>query len=175
MKILTLGYAIGVGLSAVGQPATAQQECDFAQVTNVRDLSEALSERAVQIVSRVQAPGWHQDRYLDAWVDPNVKSRLGSGDISGSPAEGLEGVHSLVTEMRPISYRYDAWGGIPRLIDGCTEHKVEIEFIEADGAAKSTVLFTFFGGRLTEAMGWRGSVRSGLLPEVELLSRPDSR
>jgi hypothetical protein len=69
---------------------------------------------------------------------------------------GLDGLRALTKEMKPASFRYFGWDGVPTPVqNSCAAEKVEVEFIDSTASVAFPVTFTFEAGRIVAAEGWR--------------------
>jgi hypothetical protein len=150
-------------MSVLASHAVAQG-CDLSNITHGRELHEALSRRAVEIVDRASTEGGGDDAPLSRLVRPEAVFNLGAGDVGGPLPDGPAGARALAATMRASSFRFYGWDYMNMPVDACAPQKVTVEFVDEIGGRSSQVEFAFEEGRLVSARGWQRSFSTGWLP-----------
>lgn len=144
--------------------ASISAGCDLAGIKSARATHDALSHRAIEIISlAADATGQSDDR-LATLIEPAAVFVLGAGDVGRPLGSGLQGVKGLAQAMRARSFRFYKLDYMDGPADACGELSVAIEFGNQAGTSVSSVEFFFRHGRLTGAKGWERSFQSGMLP-----------
>ena len=143
-----------------------QRGCDLADVDGSREVHDALSLRAVDIVARSASDAWSNDNQLRSLVSPSATFGLGSGDVGRPLATGRNGARALAILVDAQSYRFYGWDYMDLPANACAQRKISVEFVGRDGETSSIVEFTFDQARLIAATGWQRSFQSGPLTSV---------
>lgn len=154
---------LALALSLLASHAVAR-ECDLSDIRQGRELHEALSRRAVEVVDRASAEDEVSDDALSRLVLPQAIFSLGAGDVGRPLPEGPTGARALAATMRASSFRFYGWDYMNMPVDACAPQKVIVEFIDETGGYSSQVEFAFEEGRLVSARGWQRSFSTGRLP-----------
>jgi hypothetical protein len=154
------GLAIFTVCMSAPAPARASQ-CDFSAVSGWGELSDLLSQRAIQIVSHAATQGWQKDAKLRALMLPDAAFSLGASDVGRPFGQGVEAAHLLAKEIAADSYRYLRYSSIPMQVDPCAEHKITVDFLNTTHGDIATVEFVFRNGLLASASGWSTWFASG--------------
>lgn len=156
-------YALAIAsLSVATNPASASApaDCPLANIERQTELHKFLSLRAIEIV-RLATSG--DRKRLTKWITPTARFNLGGGDVGRPLGAGIQGAETLAATMNADTYRYLGWDYMNGPAMPCASQKVTVEFVDSQGKAVSQVQFTFMGGRLTDASGWRRSFEEGAL------------
>ncbi|WP_143023305.1 hypothetical protein [Sphingomonas sp. NFR15] len=156
---------LAASLTLAQQPKAADVAriaCDVPPVEYVGELRNILSYRAVEAISLAAAWDGKPAAKLQRLIDPTALFSSGGRDVRLPLASGVAGAIALAREMKADTYRFVGWDGIPTPVqDRCGEQKIEVEFIDTSGGNLFPVIFTFNGGRIISANGWRHTYRSG--------------
>jgi hypothetical protein len=144
----------------------AQTSCDLSDFSNISEVTDKLTDRAVDIINMAAASDWKQNARLSSLVSPDAPVSLGAGDVNRPFGKSLEGLRRLVREMNADSYRTNTWSYIPYAVDACSEHGVKIDFLSHDSKQYSSVEFRFQAGRLISAKGWLSGYREGPISKI---------
>ncbi|WP_225206858.1 hypothetical protein [Novosphingobium huizhouense] len=163
--------ALALGLLAVSSTASKQSSthivrtvCDVPPVEYVGELHSILSQRAIQAINLAAASDGKLTAELKRLIDPTASFSSGSGDVGLPLASGVAGAMALAREMKADTYRFAVWDGIPTPVeDRCGEEQIEVEFIDTHSDSSFPVTFTFLGGKIVAAKGWRRLFHSGPL------------
>lgn len=138
--------------------------CGLDKVQSIGELQAILSVRAVDAVRWAAKTSTEADPRLAQLVSPSATFSSGGGDVGIPMGSGVDGLRALTKHMKPSSFRYYGWDGIPTPIqNACAVQKVEVEFIDATARVAFPVTFTFEAGRIVAAAGWRRSLSIGLI------------
>lgn len=138
--------------------------CDLASVKTMRTVHEALGRKAVELVSTASARDKGADGRLARLVYPSASFSLGGGDVGQPLGQGATGARALADAVKADQYRFLGWDYMDGFADGCGKQSVEVEFVNAGDRLVSKVSFSFEGGRVTGASGWRRTFESGVVP-----------
>lgn len=139
--------------------------CDLADIDGTRAVHDALSRRAIEIMTAAVTEGKKADALLDALVDRSASFNLIIGDV-GSPGTGVTGARSIAKTILADEFRYLGWDYMDLPADACGKHLVTVDFINNRDRRISRIEFTFQQARLTAANGWQHSFESGALPSA---------
>ena len=137
----------------------ASPGCGLPEVNGSRELHELLSLRAVELVKRAANTNDEEA----ALVPPTATFSLGAGDVGRPLGTGVLGARELARAMNADTYRFLGWDYMDQPANACSEHKVDVEFVDSQGKRLSRVQFTFDAGRIVSAAGWQRSFETGLL------------
>ncbi|RVU07634.1 hypothetical protein EOE18_00655 [Novosphingobium umbonatum] len=141
--------------------------CDVPSIKYIGELQSLLSQRAVQAMNLAAASDGKPNAELQRLIDPTASFSSGGGDVGLPLASGVAGAMALAREMKADTYRFFGWDGIPALAqDRCGEQKIVVEFIDTHSGGLFRVAFTFDGGRIISAKGWRRTSQSGPMTPV---------
>lgn len=158
LAILSLAYSWDAAFAA----SVAPPDCGLSKVQTLGELNVILSMRALEAVRLAAKPSPISDRRLTQLVAPSANFSLGGGDVVFPMGSGVGGLRAFTKDMRPASFRYYGWDGIPTPVENaCTMQHVAIEFIDVTAHAAFPVTFTFEAGRMVAAAGWRRSLTIG--------------
>jgi len=154
---------IGVGLAlAAGSTMAGPSACGLPEATGSRELHQALSLRAVELVRRAADTNDRQT----ALVSPSASFNLGAGDVGRPLGTGVDGARQLARTMNADTYRFLGWDFMDAPANACSEHKIEVEFMDTRAKVLSRVEFTFKAGRVVSAVGWQRSFQTGLIQDA---------
>lgn len=149
--------------SAAVEPGT----CDLARISRSRELHDALSRRAVEIVDRAARRSWQTDARLTDLVSPSAPFSLGAGDVGRPLGTGPSGARALAVVMNADTFRFAGWDYMDSAADACAVQRIEVEFVDTAGKSSSRMAFTFRAGRIVAAEGWSRSIESGAVTPVD--------
>lgn len=144
-------------------PSAAAETCDLSAISSARELHEALSRRAVEVVKRGSTFQWATDARLALLVMPDASIDLGAGDVGRPLGRGVAGVRALAETMKADSFTFAGWDYMDGPAAPCGAHKVTVEFVNASDHRKATVEFEFSAGRMKAAKGWQRTFETGSL------------
>lgn len=140
--------------------------CDLAAVKSGSQLHDLLSRRAVKVIELAGSANWRTDKGLATRVAPNARFMLGQGDVGSDFDPGVDGARAMAVTMQAERFQYPGWDYMDMDVDACAEQKVVVDFIGNQGKTRSSVTFTFMGGQVTAAEGWRRSLTTGAMKPV---------
>ena len=155
--------AATLSLATNSASAFTPDSCPLANIESQRELHEFLSLRAADIVNL--AMSGDRER-LAEWVIPSAPFNLGAGDVGRPLGIGTHGAEALAATMNADTYRYLGWDYIEGPATPCASQMVTVEFVDSQRFRLSQVKFTFVGGRLADATGWKRSFAEGSLNTV---------
>ncbi len=145
--------------------ATPVQSCELENITSARELHDVLAHRAVELIAAAPAmTGSDLGPRLARLLDSAAEFSLGGGDVGRPLGSGIAGAKALAAKMKATEFRFLGWDYMDAPTQGCGEHAVSVEFIDAADRWVSQVQFKFKGGRVIEAKGWQHSFKFGPLP-----------
>lgn len=156
-----LFIACSLGAPPAASAATPEG-CGLGKVQTIGELQAILTERAVNAVRWAASHSATADQRLAQLVSSSATFSSGGGDVGLPMGTGVGGLRALIIDMKPASFRYYRWGGIPTPIqDACAVQKIDVEFIDATGLTAFPVTFTFEAGQIVAAAGWRRALVVG--------------
>ena len=146
--IVVAALAVASGTCAVpfgvGTDATAQVD--------------AYARRSVQIMALAAKK---DERALASYVTPDADFSLGAGDVGRPFGRGVQGAVALAAELKPTTYSFHGFAGIPMQRDPCSAQEVSVEFVSSDGEHSAPITFKYERGLLRSASGWWTPYSSG--------------
>jgi hypothetical protein len=150
-------------LAICGATKSIAATCPLTNIKSARVLHDLLSIRAVEVVQLASESGTGANVRLNEMVAPSAPFSLGSGDAIVRLGTGTEGARALAGQMSADRYRYLGYDYMDMPVDACSSQTISVEFVDTGGNSTSNVKFTFEGGKIVKAEGWRDSFESGLL------------
>lgn len=135
--------------------------CDLRAIRTAKGAHEALSRRAVEIISIASKPDANAKAELEALIEPSAPFTLGAGDVGRPLGRGPNGAAAMAKAMNADSYRFLGWDYLDSPADACADRKVTIEFSNSKLGRQAAVEFAYSNGRLALAKGWEHSVEAG--------------
>lgn len=142
--------------------ASAPDEtCDLRAIRTAKEAHEALSRRAIEIISAASKPDADVTAKLEVLVAPTAPFTLGAGDVGRPLGSGPKAAVAMAKALNADSYRFVGWDYLDGPADACAERKVTVEFSNGKFARQAAVEFLYSDGRLASAKGWEHSVEAG--------------
>ncbi len=156
-------------LSTAMLASASTQGCDLSRIATDREAYEALTRRAVQIVTLAANPEPKSESSLNRLVGPSASFSYGGGDVRIPLESGVEGARALAKHMRADRYQVMGWDYMARPGSACSNQKVSAAFINSKSHILSKVDFTFDQGKVIAAEGWSRTFETGpLAPSSEI-------
>ena len=167
-RFLICSLTIGALLAAAAGRADAAPACDLAKIESAAKLQATLQDRAVEVVTLAAKSSAKDLKRLETLIAPDARFELGSGDLGRSLGEGVEGARAFARDMQANLYIVEGWDYMDMPADKpCGEQKVTVEFLDNRIKKRCSVNFTFQNGRVTSALGWDRSYRTGAMPPAK--------
>jgi len=153
-----LAAAFALALAAAARAET----CDLAGITEAAELQQALSLRAVEAIDLAAQDSPKAAARLNALVAPEAGFMLGAGDVGEDMGKGPEGARRMALFVNANLFIFAGWDYMPMPAESpCGTQKVIVEFLNNKQKSRCAINFTFTGGRVTQADGWRRSYTTG--------------
>jgi hypothetical protein len=150
------------GALALAMAAAARAEtCDLAGLS-AAELQRTLSQRAVAVIDLAAQATPKAAARLTALVAPEARFMLGAGDVVEDMGTGPEGIRQMARLIYANLFIFPGWDYMDMPAERpCGEQKVIVEFLNNRAKTRCAISFTFTGGRVTQADGWRRSYTTG--------------
>jgi hypothetical protein len=156
------GALAALGLAAMAAAQADERACDLAGITQAAELQRTLSLRAVEAIDLAAQATPKAAARLAALVAPDARFMLGAGDVGEDMGTGPEGIRRMALMIHANLFIFAGWDYMDMPAESpCGAQKVSVEFLNNRRKSRCVIAFTFTGGRVTQAEGWRRSYTTG--------------